>query len=270
MSLSEKLKDDSFVPKILTFGSCLSRYTADRFSNLYGAWTVSSVYHNRSDQFCHYMIDSNPEPDWSLLLTDVLDEMGSNDKKGDEDPEQIIRNQSLQRIGLHNVREGLPVGNIKSGAPLGDILKQQDIDIILMDNHMDLGARLWVADDKGQSFPFFMRTDYVPNFKEHFQLGPYLTAEQSAAYNKRVVDFFKKTLPNAEIIFIHFPINKERAQERRINMTMEFLEAFGHDAVRIIEPFYVKEAFHTASASHFKPELYFSLAGSVRALLNGH
>jgi hypothetical protein len=268
MILSEKLKQDGFIPKILTFGSCLSRYTADRFSNLYGAWTISSIYHNRSDQFCHYQIDGNPQLNWSQLRDDVLRDMGCNDKAGDEDPEQIIRNQALSTMGLHNITPGLPVGNIKSGAPLHEILDQQDVDIILMDNHMDLGARIWVQQEAEKSFPFFMRTDYVSSFRDKFDLAPYLSAEQSATNNIRIAAYLKKRLPKAKIIFLHFPIDKVRAQERRINTTWEFVEALDTDIMSVVNPFYVNDAYHTNSASHFKPELYFALAGSVRALIS--
>ena len=230
MDLSEKLKTKNFVPKILTFGSCLSRYTADRYSNMYGAWTVSSVYHNRSDQFCEYFIDKKPEPDWGELTKSVLQEMTVNDKVGDEDPVQIIRNQTVDTMGLHNIREGLPVGLVKSGVPLDVILEQQDVDIVLMDNHMDLGAKLWY--EKNGSKPFFMRSDYGPNFTDHYTLGPYLTADESAAYNNKIAAYLKTKLPRAKIIFLHFPIST-KAQERRINMTLEFVDALNSDLMNL-------------------------------------
>ena len=227
---------------------------------------VSSVYHNRSDQFCRYIIDQQPQPDWLHLRDNVLREMGCNDKTGDEDPEQILRNQALATLGLHNIREGLPVGRIKSGAPLSDILAQQDIDIVLMDNHMDLGARLWVDAQGGVPYPFFMRTDYVPGFKSRLELAPYLSAEQSAEYNLRIANYFKKLLPNTEIVFLHFPINKNKAQDRRVAMTWEFADTLG-SKIKDVKPFYVNESYHTATASHFTPEVYFAMAGSVRAII---
>lgn len=45
--------------RIATFGSCLSRYTANSFVKLYGGEIVSSVYHNRSDAFVGKFIEKN-------------------------------------------------------------------------------------------------------------------------------------------------------------------------------------------------------------------
>ena len=123
---------------IMTFGSCFSRRIADQYVKIFGGKVISSVYHNRSDYFCQQFIDgdsSNPELD--TLINSIEKPGNFIVTNRDSDPFLLLRNQHADYIGLHG---------LKNGISFIDALKSRNANIIIIDNFMDILARLYRAD----------------------------------------------------------------------------------------------------------------------------
>lgn len=245
--------------RILTFGSCLSRYTAEHFVLLFGGRIVSCVYHNRSDAFVGKFL----RRDW---ISYDFDEMFRLLKKDwtithpDADPALILRNQYKETLGLHR---------LPGGYSLFSALKRKNFDLIIADNYMDLAARL-VSRKGDTNAGLFLRPYDFANDNPDWVRGEFLKPAEGVRYMQSILRFFKTKAPTAQIVFINFPYNMYRESPPRIVRTQEYEKLFSFDDAHIIPCLRVSPRYQTENKQHFKPEQYSAYAGFIyQHLLTG-
>jgi hypothetical protein len=239
---------------ILTFGSCLSRWTANHYARRYDAEVVSTTYHNRSDRFLEYVVAGRPGPDWDALERELCDDRRDKRTKG---VATVLRNQNPKTTGLHLMK------GVRGARPLLDLRKQ--VDLVFIDNHMDLGGRLWSKPDGAA--PFFMRKDYAVRVADSYELGDYLSAEQSAAGITAIIKYFRERFRNARIVFLHFPFNTYPEESGRPERTRRFYEVFQSPETPILPAQHIPDVWKTQSKSHFAAPYYAQLAETVHATI---
>ncbi|WP_380704852.1 hypothetical protein [Shinella pollutisoli] len=174
---------------IATIGSCLSRNITDC---LIGSRVLNSVYHNRSDR----LVDILSTGGTKLKPLDELCERMAvgRTETGEFSPPNLLRNQSAEGFGRHRLPDGIPFHRS---------LVEKRFDLILIDNFMDLGARLYRLPGGERYFCRYTRSQVPAGFR----LGRRLTPQESASNFREVVTLLRAAQPSAHIVFIHFPIN---------------------------------------------------------------
>ena len=251
-------------PNIVTFGSCLSRYTSNHYVRLFGGKIISSVYHNRSDAFCGRLLDQS----WYI---DPFDEIKSSllkeeqqSSNQDNNSTQILKNQYLETIGLHR---------LSSGQPLFDAVKSGKVDLFVVDNYMDLAARLVKQPSKPTSGLFLRIYDFAVPEKikdrskgEAWAIGEHLSPEDGIKYMSRILDFFREYNPAARIVFINFPHNTYSHSPERVARTQEYERLFNYQGCDIIPCMTIPEMNQTEDKMHFKPTQYAAYAGLIKGM----
>lgn len=248
-------------PRIVTFGSCLSFYTAREYVRLFGGKVVSTVYHNRSDAFVGKMLDKA----WPVIpMAELQKELGIEDTRVDKTqnidsiPYKILRNQFQDYMGLHRLPQG---------TPLFEILESQDVDIIIVDNYMDLSARLAIADnDDSQAIFLTLNKKYVDvkSGGRDWQIGGFLPPAEGVRHMRRILDFFHKAVPGAHVIFMHFPHSTYADSPERVARTKEY-EALlsSHRDTYVIPCLNIRKPFRTQQKQHFATGQYCAYAAMV-------
>jgi hypothetical protein len=244
--------------KILTFGSCLSLYTAKAYIHTYGGELLGSVFHNRIDRFTGIYVtktqSETPRSSWSNLAIDP-------------EGRKIIENQYLDgTLGKHKLPKEIN-GFLHE-------LENEKIDIIFMDNYVDLCGKLLIPKKGGEGLFFNAKT--AENTSEIFDLEEdFLDLEFAAECWHTFIKFVREKQPEARLVFLHFPFNHHRNNEVA-QRSKEFQKYFDPkinvkkpricDIVPNIEvpQKYLKK--HTQS--HFAREFYFMLSGLVNYRYN--
>lgn len=243
---------------VITFGSCLSRFTANNLVKIFGGKVVSSVYHNRSDAFYKRFISKEMNFDG----LDELLKMGCTSEENDTDIDgnflTILKNQSPSHIGRHR---------LSRGALLFDALDKQP-DIIIFDNYMDLSAKLVSVPEVGDGNPFFIKLGRLGEAFSHCEVGEFLSPKDGAFYMSRIISHFSTLSPRSKLFFIHFPHNTYVGQEERIARTKEYETIFEHGGTRVIPCLTVRKAFQTQDKQHFQQLQYAAYAGMIYQSLN--
>ena len=234
---------------IITFGSCLSRYVARSYKRLYAGEIVSSIYHNRSDYFVNSLLDNTNSAVKIGAFETLIEKKECVD--ADEDIRNIVLNQTVAGVGLHK---------IDGTQNLFDMLNHTKIDMIIVDNFMDISGRL----SSGLGLNCFLRPNDYKNYHEHFVLGGYISAENSAKYFSRILDFFLEKAPHAKIFFLHFPWNTY-ADKRRKSRSVTFASQFRDTRAIIVPPQSIPKIYRTKVSSHFREPQYTAYAGMIRA-----
>lgn len=165
-------------PNIVTFGSCLSRFTSQRYIRFFGGQLISSVYHNRSDAFCGRLLDQSwyVDPFDDIMATLVQVE---HTQDIDSEASQMLKNQYLATIGLHR---------LKTGCPLFEAVKSGTIDLFIVDNYMDLAARLISQPNKPTS-GLFLKLNSIQDKSIPWEMGEYLPPDVGVKNMYRILDF---------------------------------------------------------------------------------
>ena len=250
-------------PNVVTFGSCLSRYTSNHLVRLFGGRIISSVYHNRSDAFCGRLLDKT----WHLDPMDEIraallkeDEQGSDD---DNKASQILRNQYFETIGLHRLSKGMSLFTaVQSG----------QVDLFVVDNYMDLAARLISQPHKPHSGLFLRLNDFAApagatESSHGWATGDYLSPAAGVKAMSRILDFFRHHNPDARIVFINFPYNTYGSSPERVARTQEYERLFQYENSEIIPCLTIPEMNQTEQKMHFKPPQYAAYAGIIQGML---
>lgn len=241
--------------RIATFGSCMSRYTANNFVKLFGGVIVSSVYHNRSDAFVGRFIDKNwPIVEFSKIAG--LLKITENDQDEDNQPYKILLNQYRDGMGLHR---------LSKGSRFIDVLSDQSADLIIVDNYMDLAAKL-VSRSDGNGY--FLRLDDFSSASAEWSTMPYLNPTQGVKSMRKIIDYFKQSIPSAKIIFINFPYNTYEASPDRVKRTMEYEKLFRSKHAMIIPCLNIPLIFQSSTKQHFKSHQYCAYAGMIWQYFN--
>lgn len=239
---------------IVTFGSCLSRYTANQYVRLFEGTIISSVYHNRSDAFVGKFIDKN----WNISPFETVagQILGERALNADNNPNNILKNQYAEWIGLHRLAKGIP---------LLQVLEQKMPDLIIMDNYMDLAGKLMV-NEHGEGY-FLRLSDLKPKSNNWTTPNSYLSPEDGIAAMKTIIAYFRNYVPNAKIVFINFPHNTYVGSLDRIRRTQEYEQKFHCENVHIIPCMTVPEVYQTEDKQHFKSQQYAAYAGMIWSMI---
>jgi hypothetical protein len=237
---------------VATFGSCLSRRTANILCRIISANLISSVYHNRSDCFVGRFIKNN----WERLdYAKAIQCISQRKTSSIEDKSDIIlRNQCLDHIGLHRLSKGENfIQALGSGA----------IDYMIMDNYIDLAAKLIHVNSISKD-PLFMRPLDLRESIE-FTSGDFLEPEDGAANMRKICDFILARSPKTKIFFINFPYNTYSSDARRVERSKKYEISFLHNRVESIPCLDVIKRFQTKDKQHFQEQQYCVYSGMIQS-----
>lgn len=227
--------------KIITFGSCLSRYVANQFSNMFGGKVISSVFHNRSDIFLSNFVENKT----GGPLFDSLLSLFSN---LNEDQKQILANQSKEHIGKHNLSHGLQFFEALHNQP----------DLILIDNYIDIVGR---AVEFGKDRKIFL-TIKDPNLP--YKLDNLLNIDTSILNFIRIAKFIRSSATNSKIVFLTFPGDAYAEENPRKSRFKAFSETFtSGDLDLIIKCSLNTKKYETNEHQHFKAPYYSGIASLI-------
>lgn len=236
--------DNFFQKRIVTFGSCLSRYTANQYTYLFGGSVVSSVFHNRSDLFVKKFLNESKDKTKFEELERILPNMS-------EIQAAILKNQILDSIGLHNLSRGIS---------FFDAINQQP-DYLFLDNYIDVVGKVAVLENGKEFF-------HKVTIDSNVTLSELLDIDISIQNFTKIVKFAREITPRTKIVFITFPgdgypednIRKKRFDDFRENF-------FSRNVDMIIRSKITNRKYLTSEKMHFKTSFYSSLAGMIFANL---
>ncbi|NYR09305.1 hypothetical protein [Psychrobacter sp. BI730] len=236
--------------KIVTFGSCLSRYTADTFIDMFGGSLVSCSHHNRIDRFVKtYLKKTMPELPYEYIESLNLSESNM----------QYIKNQySGIGLGKHLLSDGLDFFDSVQGA-----------DIIITDNFVDLCSKLQYSHSYPSS-PLFFNSKNDRTADDIFYLEKdYLPVSDAIKNWEYFGHYLYKVAPSARVFFINFPYDHSPNAEIS-KRSRHFSENFISTKFDIIPNINVPIRYklkHTNS--HFADDYYAMIAGILNFRLMG-
>lgn len=229
-------------PKIVTFGSCLSRYVANQYTYLFGGVVVSSVFHNRSDLF----INKFMAEDGIDRYNTNLDELKKEFESLTEEQEKILRNQLPSTIGLHNLEKGEVFFKALENEP----------DILILDNYIDMVGRAAILSN-GEKY-FITIKD---NSKEVDEL---ISVESSILNFCRIIKRIRLISQKTKIVFITFPGDEYPEENVRRARFLDFRDYFySSDVDFLIRARLINHRYATTDKQHFKGAFYSSLATMI-------
>jgi hypothetical protein len=247
--------------RIVTIGSCLSRYIADMWLTMMEGELVNSVYNNRIDALVANYFSSNGDrgrqlPDYHQMIK-YLDYLPGKEQAVKE----VLLNQYPKRIGMHHMPKGTPT--------LTKTLHTTSVDLIIMDNYMDSGVRL--LSPKGEpDQQVFCNYQFVPNWQEHFALGELLPMDEAAAHWQTLLLALRELQPTARLVFCHFPVNVygQKDRERRsLEFEANFTLPAGLEHAHIIPSIAVAPKHQSEEPRHFLPTQYAFYTGILYQLM---
>lgn len=235
---------------ILTFGSCLSRYTALAYASLFDSNVVSTVFGNRTDLFINSFLKNN---DLSISLEQIKNEI-----ELDSDYESFFLRQKRDFIGYHNT-------NLKEKQKtLWDCFSSNDIDLIFVDNYMDIVARdVYINTPELKDIKFFLPKSRTLHH-DKLVLGEYIPINDSVQNFKILIDYLHKNLSNAKIFFIEFPYETYESNTFLTKRFQTFNNKFKNKVVdMIIESHVLSNKLKTKDKQHFDPQFYAAIAAQI-------
>jgi hypothetical protein len=250
---------------VIAFGSCLSNITIANLVSDYGFIQTHSVHHNRSDAFLDYHVHQNrdmPPLDWmeSKLV-----------HKPDKEAEarQFLRNQYRSYLGFHDLSD-----RMVEGRSFFDDLRENQYDVILMDNFMDVAAKLAFStlDYRYKNSPIFFNHGFYENEVElsrEFHHTDFLDPQQSAHNNLEIYKWIRALQPKAKIFFLpyHFCSSLEHGDRylRIYNFYQKFSEIASIEDLYIVPPPNVAPELTKGEEDwpHFQIPVYKALAGFI-------
>ena len=240
------------------FGSCLSADPAWFLKNHYAATEKLRIFHNRSDQFIKYYIKSATFP---RLLASAEDLKPIAEKE--EAARSIIFNQLPESIGC----EGPLAQMADKAKKLDERIADANLDLILMDNFVDVVARLICSPDRPDEKLFYPLHFRKEAEKSNHLLDEILEPKASASNFLEIIRYFKKTSPKAKIVFTCWPLATSKKSEIRYNRIANFFIHFStlvevYD-LAVIPPLVLEDKFTNGEEDwyHLSKEIYKSIAG---------
>lgn len=246
--------------KIATFGSCLSRFTANNFKMLFGGEIVSSIYHNRSDVFVGRFIKKNIAELNRSEIVSLIKNKGT-DVIVENDGFKIIENQFKESQGKHRLTKG---------QAFGELLENKNVDLFIFDNYMDIGARLVTISGTSQGSEWFLRPDDLVN-PTLCKPGELLSPVEGALSMVKIIKTVMKNIPDAKIVFCNFPYNTYVNSTEREARTKEYeviMNEFSGGDFMTIPSLTIPEKLQTSEKQHFKPQVYSAYAGIIWSYIN--
>lgn len=232
--------------KVVTFGSCLSRYSVNALQARSEVKLVGAVYHNRADRFVDHYIDKvSEEPSPELIEQMVLSESGAARCK------LMLDNQlTTRKLGHHAIHNQL--GFL-------DAL-DSELDLIVMDNFVDIIAKL--AAPKGSAPSLFLTFTDCTNLSDIFDIEKdYLDIDVAVEKWQKIISWVREKQPNTPIVFFNFPMHHHPNAALR-DRSKEFAEKFKADNCFIVPDCPVHES-QIDTPSHFRTLQYSMYAGII-------
>jgi hypothetical protein len=247
---------------IVTFGSCLAANVANELEGFNrNFYRISSVQHNRIDQFIETYIQKNCPP---------LKESDMNLKvKTQYSNVNVFRNQ-FEDVELG---KSLPFKRDPNSFkhPI-DAIKEGKLYLLIIDNYPDMFFKVYKHKEKGTKF--FINKAYLveePSTMEFINefLDPYKAVQMYI----NLIQYCKRFNPNLFTIFIHFPINLKNNSvlTKREN---EFIDGINkikkeENQFFIIPPrnITVNDLSNPTDPYHFRDEVYKEYAKECEKLI---
>ena len=254
--------------KVMAFGSCMSNLTAANLDAYFGYQQTHNVAHNRSDHFLKTFVDrthQNIPLEWveSVLEYDPENEANTREAK------RFLRNQHAEHIGFHDHE-----AKQRPGKTFFDDLEEYEIDVILMDNFMDVAAKLVSFRDAPQFegrnlfiVPHFYRNQ--ARLESLIDYTPFLTPAESAANQLRIYRWLRERQPRAKFFFLPFHSCTSLNAPGRYLRIRGFYEQFSalaaDEDIHIMRPLDLppEETEGEGDWPHFKPKVYTAMAGYI-------
>jgi hypothetical protein len=236
--------------RIATWGSCLSRYTARAYVNLFGGDILGSVYHNRIDRFVNtYIYGTEREPDQDLFARLSLTPNGEH----------------RARVMFGNQRADGQLGKHGGASPGFMEAIKSPLDLIIMDNFVDLTARLYKPKFGGAAV--FLNGQDVEDVSSIYELeAERIPIGEALKYWRIMIDWVRNQQPGTKIFFINFPFDHHQNPEI-VNRSQEFSDRMTSTRIKIVPKIPIAKSLIQNSA-HFHNQQYAMYAGYIGLLAN--
>jgi hypothetical protein len=254
-----------YKPNVLVFGSCMSNLTAARLVSKFNFQQTHSVHHNRSDVFIDYHIDKNKE----MVPLDYLESHFVYKSSTEKEARQFLRNQYAEYLGFHDL-----IANKRKYKTFFDDIEELSFDIILLDNFMDVAAKLvrWKSHNEYTNQPLFLNIGFYENendLKPQFWHDEYLTPEASAENWVKIYRWIRERQIHAKIYFLSYHYCSSVSVPERYFRIKDFYTCFSEKAkdcdLRILPPLNVRSSLTKGEIDwpHFDDAIYEALAGMI-------
>jgi len=200
----------------------------------------------------------------------LLDEVLIYKEETEADARQYVVNQYPDGVGYHE----LMATKASDAETLFSSLESQELDVILMDNFMDLAAKLLVWDKypEYKNSPIFLNLGFFKNeatLAEQFSFLPFLTPTESAQNHLKIYRWLRAMQPKAKIYFLCYHFCSSVGNHLRYNNAREFYREFEsiarNEDIHIIPPLTVGAELTKGEEDwpHFQPPVYQALAGYI-------
>lgn len=261
-------------PKIVTFGGCLSRFTAGNLIKMYGGSILSAVYNNRFDMFVDkFIYKKDALPDYHIFKT-LLNPTTKQ--------EIIYKRQASETIGIYYSSEDESFENESEKnsehkelkgkySNFFDVLNSagNQVDLVIIDNYIDLIAKgVILKTEEYSSDPFFLPID-SKNQMQFCQFCDYESVPDMVHNCNIIIDYIKKYCVNGKICLLSFPPELYPEDHVIHQRSKDFNNAFANKQIdlavecHIFSKAYSKNKEH----QHFVPAYYSSLAQSIYSSL---
>lgn len=231
--------------RIVSFGSCLSRYAVNQYVQLFGGRLEACVYHNRSDAFVGRFVERDwPELDFESLRGALLPDA--------EEARLILENQCRGGLGRHR---------LNSGTPLLDLADRGGVDLIVLDNYMDLSARLLEHAD--QTRVFLRPADLGAHASAQWLAGDLIEVEAAVRCMQQIARWLRERFRDAALVFLCFPHNTYQAAPLRVERSRRYQDLLRLDDALIVPCLTVPLRYQTPQRQHFKSGQYAAYAGII-------
>ncbi len=244
----------------------MSNLTIASLKAMFGFEQTHSVHHNRSDNFIRYFIEQTDE----MIPEEYFDNLLSYKPESEAQARQFLQNQYRKYVGFH--------GLLDKKDPNTDFLidlATYQFDVILLDNFMDIAARLMVHKARREFMrsPLFLNAGFYSNQAEILSLfdwfGDYLTPQESAENWLKIYKWLREFQPNAKMFFLSYHYCTSTSSPDRYRRAREFYPAFkamteGED-IHVVPPLCPPLELTKGEVNwpHFEPPIYRALAGYV-------
>lgn len=207
--------------KSAVIGSCLSNLTAARLSADFGVEQTLCVHHNRSDSFVKYFIDRSAK----MIDMEFLDNFLVDTDQFRVEARRFLENQQPDTVGYFQLQD-----RRREGVDVFAELAEEPLDIILIDNFMDISAKLMQSTrPEWANSPLFLNPGFYGNpdeIVENFKFTEFLTAKESAENQNRIVQFIRQLQPKAKIFFLCFQYSTSEESPERMARAHAFYDEF--------------------------------------------
>ncbi|MHC2090564.1 hypothetical protein [Methylobacterium sp. CM6244] len=176
----------------------------------------------------------------------------------EKNPAVILRNQYLPWIGSHALNTYVSfIDAVKSGP-----------DLIVVDNHVDLGARLLARKGDDKAGIFLVQGGTPKN--SDWELRERLEISKSIQSMRRLLSWMHDSAPKATIIFINFPYVTYVAAPERIKRTKSFEAGFSSEHAVVVSCLDVPMHERSPEPQHFLSPMYARYAAIIMQEIVSH